>query len=410
MPREARTAAQGCADRRGGPWTGHRIYDPRLARFLQADPLIEDGSTLNRYTYVHNDPLAYTDPSGYLSQRAERFLRTAVAVAISVWSGGALSGAAWAGVGTTISSAGLMTKLAFAMSNGLLAGAIQSGTVEGAAWGAFSAGVFFGIGQGLQGAGQWAEGSFLGSKLSPASFAVKTVSHGLAGGTISHLQGGKFGHGFASAAGSAATAPLVDASAANVVRGAVVTTLVGGTLSRISGGNFANGALTAAMSYAFNRVASSNGRESSAVTQEETALEITYVRFWETSESTIGEFRFVDSGSVVKGYFLEPPGPSSTVRESDLRIMEGRYSIVPHSGRRFRDHFRLTNVPGGRGPIVFHTGNTAADTEGCLIPGQTRGVNRVYGSRQMLRPLDSALRNYHRAFITIDRGFRGGFE
>ena len=74
-------------------------------------------------------------------------------------------------------------------------------------------------------------------------------------GTISHLQGGKFGHGFASAAGSAATAPLVDASSANVVRGAVVKTLVGGTLSRISGGNFANGALTAAMSYAFNHLA-----------------------------------------------------------------------------------------------------------------------------------------------------------
>lgn len=86
--------------------------------------------------------------------------------------------------------------------------------------------------------------------------SVKTISHGLAGGTISHLQGGKFGHGFASAAGSAATAPLVDASSANVVRGAVVTTLVGGTLSRLSGGNFANGALTAAMSYAFNQVAS----------------------------------------------------------------------------------------------------------------------------------------------------------
>lgn len=228
---------------------GHRIYDPRLTRFLQADPLIEDGSTLNRYTYVHNDPLAYTDPSGYLSFR--QFVRTAVAVGISVWSGGALAGAAWAGVGTTISSAGFMTKLAFAMSNGLLAGAIQSGTVEGAAWGAFSAGVFFGIGQGLAGAGQWAEGSFMGTKLSGAGFAVKTVSHGLAGGTISHLQGGKFGHGFASAAGSAATAPLVDASSANVVRGAVVTTLVGGTLSRLSGGNFANGALTAAMSYAF---------------------------------------------------------------------------------------------------------------------------------------------------------------
>jgi RHS repeat-associated protein len=56
-----------------------RIYDPRLARFLQADPLIEDGSTLNRYTYVHNDPLAWTDPSGYWGRREQNALRTVVA-------------------------------------------------------------------------------------------------------------------------------------------------------------------------------------------------------------------------------------------------------------------------------------------------------------------------------------------
>jgi hypothetical protein len=62
-----------------------------------------------------------------------------------------------------------------------------------------------------------------------------------------------------SAAGSAATAPLVDsATAGGVVQGAIVTTLVGGTLSRLSGGKFANGAVTAAMSYAFNRLATSS--------------------------------------------------------------------------------------------------------------------------------------------------------
>jgi len=44
-----------------------RIYDPILARFLQADPFMEDTGTLNRYTYVHNNPLAFTDPSGYFS-------------------------------------------------------------------------------------------------------------------------------------------------------------------------------------------------------------------------------------------------------------------------------------------------------------------------------------------------------
>ena len=42
--------------------------DPKLARFLQADPVIQfphHAQSYNRYSYVLNNPLAYTDPSGY---------------------------------------------------------------------------------------------------------------------------------------------------------------------------------------------------------------------------------------------------------------------------------------------------------------------------------------------------------
>jgi RHS repeat-associated protein len=47
-----------------------RIYDSALGRFLQADPIVQDptnGQNFNRYTYVWNNPLAYTDPSGFIS-------------------------------------------------------------------------------------------------------------------------------------------------------------------------------------------------------------------------------------------------------------------------------------------------------------------------------------------------------
>ncbi len=46
-----------------------RVYDPVLGRFLSADPFIQfPGSTQgwNRYTCTHNNPLSFTDPSGYL--------------------------------------------------------------------------------------------------------------------------------------------------------------------------------------------------------------------------------------------------------------------------------------------------------------------------------------------------------
>lgn len=47
---------------------GGRVYDPRLGRFLSADPLIPaayDGQSLNRYAYAWNNPLTFTDPDGY---------------------------------------------------------------------------------------------------------------------------------------------------------------------------------------------------------------------------------------------------------------------------------------------------------------------------------------------------------
>ncbi|MBC7228457.1 MAG: RHS repeat-associated core domain-containing protein [Thermoflexales bacterium] len=45
-----------------------RYYDPALGRFISPDPIVpEPGNpqALNRYGYVNNNPLRYTDPSGH---------------------------------------------------------------------------------------------------------------------------------------------------------------------------------------------------------------------------------------------------------------------------------------------------------------------------------------------------------
>ncbi len=45
-----------------------RVYDPRIGRFISADPFVTlpyDGEGLNRYSCVLNNPLAFTDPSGF---------------------------------------------------------------------------------------------------------------------------------------------------------------------------------------------------------------------------------------------------------------------------------------------------------------------------------------------------------
>ncbi|MFQ3247038.1 MAG: RHS repeat-associated protein [Arenicella sp.] len=44
-----------------------RIYDPYLGRFLSADPVLPDAGDMqqfNRYSYVTNNPLKFTDPTG----------------------------------------------------------------------------------------------------------------------------------------------------------------------------------------------------------------------------------------------------------------------------------------------------------------------------------------------------------
>jgi len=64
-----------------------RIYDPKLGRFLQADPIVQapkNSQNLNRYSYVLNNPLSYTDPSGYFIKELGFFVAAIVRV-IYTW-------------------------------------------------------------------------------------------------------------------------------------------------------------------------------------------------------------------------------------------------------------------------------------------------------------------------------------
>ncbi|HQI84911.1 MAG TPA: RHS repeat-associated core domain-containing protein [Anaerolineae bacterium] len=54
-----------------------RYYDPALSRFIQADTIVPSPAnpqSLNRYAYVLNNPLRYTDPSGYFSEEQLNWL------------------------------------------------------------------------------------------------------------------------------------------------------------------------------------------------------------------------------------------------------------------------------------------------------------------------------------------------
>ncbi|MEQ8860346.1 MAG: RHS repeat-associated core domain-containing protein [Pseudomonadales bacterium] len=47
-----------------------RVYDPRIGRFVSADPIVQFpafSQSYNRYSYTLNSPLSFVDPSGFMS-------------------------------------------------------------------------------------------------------------------------------------------------------------------------------------------------------------------------------------------------------------------------------------------------------------------------------------------------------
>jgi RHS repeat-associated protein len=238
-----------------------RIFDPTLGVFMQADPLIQDPTSLqnyNRYGYCFNNPLTCTDPSGHMSLGG--ILRVVAAVVIAVYApeligqfmiesaaGGTTLFATMSG-GSFLTNAAILTPLgSFTASAaaGFVAGAVASGSFRGGLQGAFSAGVFQEVGDFLN-----AQGAFAGGKEYGEWSAMGVTSHAVAGCVTGVQAGAKCGPSALSAAFSQAALPLKENQ--NPIVGAITSAVIGGTASELGGGNFANGARTATFGYLFN--------------------------------------------------------------------------------------------------------------------------------------------------------------
>ncbi len=211
---------------------GGRIYDPVLGRMLNADPFVQSPGNLqafNRYTYVINNPLTLTDPSGYFSfNNVQHFFREH----------GRRVGAIGAAALVSAATGGLPG----ALLGGATSGAISSrGDARAILISTAEAAAFFGVGEAF--GHQVPFGS--------SDHILKIAGHGLVGGISQAVQGGKFSAGLTSAAFAQAAAPTIDdmpTVAARVTAAAVV----GGYGSELGGGKFANGAMTGAFSRLFN--------------------------------------------------------------------------------------------------------------------------------------------------------------
>ncbi len=172
-----------------------RIYDPTLGRFLQADPFIQapkNSQNYNRYSYVLNNPMSYTDPSGYffvslfkgVRKFVKKYWKVIAAAAVSYFTFGATSGwaAGWAlGSGFSASAAGFMGDMAGGAAAGFVSGAIMTGSLRGALKGAFVGAATAGIFEGV------AQYGFNTSTVSEAATAMQLEQAGISRETIAKL-------------------------------------------------------------------------------------------------------------------------------------------------------------------------------------------------------------------------------
>ncbi|MDD1780016.1 hypothetical protein LRP49_02285 [Enterovibrio sp. ZSDZ35] len=239
-----------------------RLYDATLARFVSADVYIQASSnsqSFNRYSYVLNNPLKYTDPSGHFFKAIKKAFKKVVNSVKRVIKG----------IGKAIKKIGkayvkLVKKVAkFVKENAFeivvmaisvvqpwvglairAARAAATGGIRGLVTTLATSALFFGVGEAFQVGG-----------FGTARWAMKTVAHGVAGGMSSVMRGGKFGDGFMSAAVTQAFSPYIDGiDRGTQFSGARITiaAVIGGTTAELTGGKFSDGAAMGALARMFN--------------------------------------------------------------------------------------------------------------------------------------------------------------
>jgi len=242
-----------------------RVYDPVLGRFLSADPQIQFPDNLqsyNRYSYVMNNPLVFTDPSGFgLFKSIGHFFS-------QVWHNE---------LARTAISLAVMYFIPFPnpLISSFVGGLIQTGSVKGGLMGIANAVLSFGVGE-ITG-----HNPVFGS----LDYFENIAGHAAVGCAMAAVQGGDCGSNALGAGFGAAVSPVTPKG----IAGFVTATTVGGTASVIGGGRFANGAMTAAYGYLYNH----NGSDGSDSSKKfaDPMLEIAYEaaglpRDWAASENT----------------------------------------------------------------------------------------------------------------------------
>lgn len=122
-------------------------------------------------------------------------------------------------------------------------------------------------------------------------------------------------------------------------------------------------------------------------------MKLTDERRWPRADYTIGVLfingdRFCEiledpiRDKKIKGVTAIPAGTYKIDMETVSPRFKNRAWAVPYKGKLPR----LLDVPGYEG-VLIHPGNTAADTDGCLLPGNNREKGKVLDSQTRFHQL-----------------------
>ena len=133
-------------------------------------------------------------------------------------------------------------------------------------------------------------------------------------------------------------------------------------------------------------------------------MELRLERFPSKDEATIGTLYLA---GIKFCYTLEDVvRPVGIKVKGKTAIPAGRYEIIITASTRFkRDMPLLLNVPDFKG-IRIHSGNTAEDTEGCILVGMDKGESSIVRSREAFNKLfdilETAFSIDEKVWITIE--------
>lgn len=112
-------------------------------------------------------------------------------------------------------------------------------------------------------------------------------------------------------------------------------------------------------------------------------MNLKLIRKYPKSDCVIGELYL---NGAFECYTLEDPERTVKIKNVTA-IPKGTYEIrITHSNHFKRDLPLLLNVPNYEG-VRIHSGNTAADTEGCILVGKGKAANSISQSRDAFNAL-----------------------